>query len=1023
MNFWRKIKVINPEKDINTFQKLISKYNICIPIIQRDYIQGIDDREFKCNEKFKISDKKEKFLEKIFIHLDNDSYKVMNINIIYGFIGENDEYEKKIFFPVDGQQRLTTLYLLHWYLYIRNSNKDDFKERREKFEKGIFTYETRESAKDFFRFLNDVANKSKILKLFDTTETNYEEMCCKNKELSFVRKVQNQSWFKSQWFTDTTIISAINIIGDFYCKIPETKLDDYLKKLVKGDRITFHLIINKDENAENLASVDYIRLNSRGKQLEFFENLKPLLEQFNEKVYDEVKSSFARSPSNFVFNYDRRYIDIFYDTEKNKDLKSIQKNIDKNTMIVMINLYNIFRYINKKKYPNLSKCLNQEEFYQIVYQHSKLEFSNQTVQYSLKQFWKEYFEFLNFILDTIKEHSECKKYLKRLFVKEENDSNTIIEDIDLYNEEIGKKKTGNLVIYLRYLYWYFKENKKIDKKDSHVIIQKLKQLKYFLRVLRYDEWKEEYYENTELFARCVAKREYENVNGYFLKKDSREVIAELKINNIKGINDIKVRIKELCVKAKLINYINKNIDKFKDFISGNIDYKFFEELEERLIQKNRNEKYSKRSVYYLLYIAELWESEISDEKIRKILCYKEAAEKYFLKSENKLEWRKIFAIAVYYNEMEGELLSPDKINKIGGRPYKLGQNENAEDIVDSHNLHYWDDTYYFIDDKITKKDMMLREMKLKKLRLSYDLDSPQQCKIDSISTLKEKLREADYDSCWLKYAISSDNDHEELLINNMVFRNNKVEIEREIRSLYTYLNSEKRYENFFAYLYILAKEKDKWKVDIHESWVYDLTTTNVRDTKYRQNYTLYYDVVSSKIINGFELKLLWQGQKERQLYDRTFFYHKHILKIDGDSDTLISVEDNKIVKKIFKLNDYKEYHYNFEEDKKNIEEKIKEENKQIGNIEKLYNEYLEIKKKNNEKILNLRSQNIVNATISLEITRLEKEIKVSLNKFEGCINKNYSCKKSYSRNESIKKYLYKESIEKTIWQDEFIEKI
>ncbi|MDG5855273.1 DUF262 domain-containing protein [Clostridium beijerinckii] len=1007
--------MIKYRKDINTFQKLITKYNICIPVIQRDYVQGVDDSEFKYNEKFKISDKKDKFLEEIFAHLDKCSSKTMNINTIYGFIGNDIENGNRIFYPVDGQQRLTTLYLLHWYLYIRNSNKYDLRESDGDYSKVIFTYETRESAKDFFGFLNNKANNNKIQELFDNTDNDFESTDLREKKLDFISKFKNQSWFKSQWFTDTTIISVINIIGDFYTKIPEEKLEDYLKRLIKNDIVTFNLITNEDESAEKLASVDYIRINSRGKQLEFFENLKPLLEQFNEKIYDGNKRRFTREDHNFVFNYDRRYIDIFYDAEKDKDFKTIQKSIDKKTMIVMINLYNILRYVNKKKCPDLSECLNQEVFYQIIYQNSKLEFGSSITHFDrIKQFWKDYFEFLNFILNTIKEEPETKKYLKRLFEGDENNENAIIEEIELYDKEIGKKRTGNLVIYLRYIYWHFKENNNFDKKDSNVIIQKLEQLKYFLKSLRYDEWKEEYYENTELFAKCIAKKEYENVNSFFLDKDSEEAIEELEIDNIKGINDIKVRIKELCKKAKLIDYINKNINKFNNLIGGNVNFKFFKEFEERNIRNNM-ERYPKRSVYYLLYIAELWDSEISDEKIIKILSYKKIAEKYFLNKENKHEWRKIFAIATYYNEVKGELLSPGEINKNAGIHYTLGHDDNEKEIFDLHNLHYWDDEYYFIEDKMYKKDVILRRKKLRILKLAYDLVIDQQCIMDSVTTLKE----TNYDSCWLKYAVLRDHYYEKLLINQMVFRNNKVEIKREIKS--SYFNNEIHYQNFFAYLYLLDREKEGWKVDIHESNVYDLTTTNVRDTKYRQKYTIYYDVAASKVINGFKLKLLWQGEKERQLYDRTFFYHKHILEIDGDSNTLISIEDNRIVKRIFNLNDYKKFYYNFGEDKKIIEEKINEENKKINNIEKLYNEYFQIKKKNTEKISNFKLHNIEeNKETSLEISKLEDEIKVHLDQFKEFIKKNYNCEKSYFKNGSIVKYLYKDNVEKTIFPEQFL---
>jgi uncharacterized protein with ParB-like and HNH nuclease domain len=43
--------------------------------------------------------------------------------------------------PIDGQQRLTTLFLLHWYIGVRLGN--------EEIKKLSFSYKTRVSARDF----------------------------------------------------------------------------------------------------------------------------------------------------------------------------------------------------------------------------------------------------------------------------------------------------------------------------------------------------------------------------------------------------------------------------------------------------------------------------------------------------------------------------------------------------------------------------------------------------------------------------------------------------------------------------------------------------------------------------------------------------------------------------------------------------------------------------------------------------------------------------------------------------------
>ena len=111
------------------FQELLNNYNIKIPIIQRDYAQGRNDD--------KAENIRNKFLEHIFEALKNN--KELHLDFIYGSVTQTkkDEKDIKIFTPLDGQQRLTTLFLLHWYFG-----------ESEKILKN-FSYETRASSREF----------------------------------------------------------------------------------------------------------------------------------------------------------------------------------------------------------------------------------------------------------------------------------------------------------------------------------------------------------------------------------------------------------------------------------------------------------------------------------------------------------------------------------------------------------------------------------------------------------------------------------------------------------------------------------------------------------------------------------------------------------------------------------------------------------------------------------------------------------------------------------------------------------
>lgn len=85
-----------------TFWELLDEKKIEIPVIQRDYAQGRD--------KDNVNDIRKNFLNSIKDALKNE--EPLDLNFVYGSTKGNT------FIPIDGQQRLTTLYLIHVYLML-----------------------------------------------------------------------------------------------------------------------------------------------------------------------------------------------------------------------------------------------------------------------------------------------------------------------------------------------------------------------------------------------------------------------------------------------------------------------------------------------------------------------------------------------------------------------------------------------------------------------------------------------------------------------------------------------------------------------------------------------------------------------------------------------------------------------------------------------------------------------------------------------------------------------------------------
>ena len=120
--------------ETKTYIELIENNTIIIPEIQRDYAQGRKNN--------KIKEIRNNFLNDLIEQLTNKNESTpMVLDFIYGSTQENKSIS---FIPLDGQQRLTTLFLLHWYLkpddstILRDANGD-----------AKFTYYTRISSKDF----------------------------------------------------------------------------------------------------------------------------------------------------------------------------------------------------------------------------------------------------------------------------------------------------------------------------------------------------------------------------------------------------------------------------------------------------------------------------------------------------------------------------------------------------------------------------------------------------------------------------------------------------------------------------------------------------------------------------------------------------------------------------------------------------------------------------------------------------------------------------------------------------------
>ena len=159
-----------------TFWKLMNEMSIEIPIIQRDYAQGRLDP--------KTTEIREILLGTILNALERS--EPLDFDFVYGSIRKDGD--NKVLLPLDGQQRLTTLFLLHWYLAVDNNSLDDtVSSILEK-----FSYSTRVSSREF---CNTLANSTVEL----------------SKDITVSKQIREKNWYYTAWDNDPTIKAMLNM--------------------------------------------------------------------------------------------------------------------------------------------------------------------------------------------------------------------------------------------------------------------------------------------------------------------------------------------------------------------------------------------------------------------------------------------------------------------------------------------------------------------------------------------------------------------------------------------------------------------------------------------------------------------------------------------------------------------------------------------------------------------------------------------------------------------------------------------
>lgn len=314
---------------IQTLSELLETNIVEIPIVQRDYAQGRKDEHATLVRSNLLSDIKDAVL---------GVTTTLDLNFVYG-----KEVTGK-FIPLDGQQRLTTLFLLHLFAF---KNEDSFSETLQK-----FTYETRKSSRDFFEALIQ----------------NRREALSSNGKVSSI--ILDSEWFITEWENDPTVQSALVVLDEIVKMFSD--VDNLSKRLIqKEDKpLVFQFLKMDDLGMEDSL---YIKLNARGKPLTAFENFKARLfarlSDIDKEKSNDFEALFDGKWTDFFWkefkdNFDEGFLNFFQVLFTNNSVINVPSSnwanrfeFEKLEEEIFINIYDILNAVGNDSYPKLGELI------------------------------------------------------------------------------------------------------------------------------------------------------------------------------------------------------------------------------------------------------------------------------------------------------------------------------------------------------------------------------------------------------------------------------------------------------------------------------------------------------------------------------------------------------------------------------------------------------------------------------------------------------------------------------------------
>lgn len=445
---------------------------IIIPDFQRDYCWGD-----KTHGEKQDTDIVNNFLDTLIEEFNSNQ----NADVLLGKI-DVYEHPKNHIYLTDGQQRLTSLYLLLGMLY---RNEQDA-EQKEKIKRCLIS-DFEENHDDKEPYLQYAVRESTVFFLRDLVN----EFFLKEKNLQ-VLDIKKQPWYFNEYDLDPSVISMISALSIIEKKRKEIDIKEFSEFIINNIKIQYYDVEDKKHGEER-----FVIINTTGKSLTVSENIKPILlansenfelsKQWEEretyfwKNRNKEKENIADDGVNDFLTWCFQIIDKKEEVDIIKKAKQLLKNNENKDYLLKIHNYfnslqQLLEYFKEQNFQDQIKFVNEYDevksivdmraMYQDVNQHIILPIlsfiakfkDNKDASYQfLRRIRKNYFD--------LKWEDRKHNYIDWRYILQIIEKSKTVEQVLMFETN---ESTINKIQNVQLNNWYNDEEKiKVKLKETH----------------------------------------------------------------------------------------------------------------------------------------------------------------------------------------------------------------------------------------------------------------------------------------------------------------------------------------------------------------------------------------------------------------------------------------------------------------------------------------------------------------------------------------------------------------------------